>query len=457
MLISVKNTAILSKLSKEELEKIKAHLTISNPLFSRKLDLGLAIFGVPSQLTYYNQIDEETLEIPVGAVSSIITFSSKILTKGALIDNRTVGLKTDYFNDLEFTGTLRNYQTHMVNAALDKTVGVIQAKTGSGKTIAFVKLTLDRKVPTLILVNTIELANQTIDKFVKFTSLEKEDIGFIGNGKFDVKPISVGLHQTLNKLDDSKYQILNDTFGQIIADEVHIVAASTYYENMNKLNAKYKFGFSATPFRTDGLTQVIHFATGPLIHQVPIDDLGFLIQPDHIKIDTNYFFPLLNSSEYQMMINDLSQDAERNQLIVDTLKDYPDNYICLLCQRVRQAEILKEMIPDSLILVSQSKKYKVNKKQREEIIRQIMDKEKRIIISTFPLFSTGIDIPHLDVLFLCAPTKNRIVLTQAAGRLMRPADGKESATIVDFVDKRIDMLKGHYYARKKILKDGKKN
>ena len=90
----------------------------------------------------------------------------------------------------------------------------------SGKTITFVKMTVDRKVPTLILVNTQELASQAINSFVRFTNLKEEQIGYIGDGRFELSPVTVGLHQTMHKLTDSKFGLVNQIFGQIIADEV---------------------------------------------------------------------------------------------------------------------------------------------------------------------------------------------------------------------------------------------
>jgi superfamily II DNA or RNA helicase len=308
---------------------------------------------------------------------------------------------------------------------------------------------MTKKVPTLVLVNTIELANQTKAAFLKFTNAVEDDIGFVGSGKFILSPITICLHQTMAHLSDTQFELLNDYFGMVIADEVHIIAASTYYQTMSKLTAKYKFGFSATPKRDDGLTPVIHYATGPKIHTVPKESLSeHLIKPSIKYVDTEYYFPLLSTQEYQEMISDLSFNPERNAFIANILAtEYADNYCILLCNRVEQVTTLVKLIGDTAVGLTS----KMKKKDRLQAIKDLNSKAKRHVVSTYGLFSTGIDIPHLDTLLLCAPIKSEIKVRQSAGRLMRKSPGKDSATIVDFVDKKIELLKYQAAKRRRIL------
>ncbi|MCK5616005.1 hypothetical protein KAR91_79820, partial [Candidatus Pacearchaeota archaeon] len=209
------------------------------------------------------------------------------------------------------------------------------------------------------------------------------------------------------------------------------------------------FGFSATPKRPDGLTKVIHWATGPIIHEVdPALLKDVLITPDPVYINTNYYYPYMGSHEFQDMISDLSDDEERNELIIRTLnRDYKYNNVAMLCSRVSQVETLNEMIGERSVMLHS----KMTKKVRKATMELLRSGKKTVVISTYGLFSTGIDIPHLDTLFLCAPMRSEIKIRQSAGRLMRMCEGKTSATIVDFVDKKVDPLKYQSYARKKIL------
>lgn len=453
MLITISNTAVISNLSEPEKQLIQKSLTVPNPIYNKKSEMGLSLWNIPLHLEYYEELDKNTLVVPVGIIPDLV---SKLLESGSeisandIIDLRLQHSDKKYFSTLNFSGTLRDYQEEMVKICLSKTLGVIEAMTGSGKTITFVKLILERKVSTIITVDTIELANQTIKSLCKFSNLQESEVGFIGNGKFIVKPISVALLQTLNTLNDDKFKILNDTFGQVIADEVHKIAASTYYAVMNRFKAKYKFGFSATPFRADGLTDVIHFATGPKIYIAPKEKLeNVLINPTYKQVETTYSFPLFASSEYQDMISDMATNKARNDLIVKLVKEqYADNFVCLLCSRQEQVKVLTKELGDKACMLLSS----ISKKERKQTIHDLNEKKKQYVVSTYGLFSTGIDIPHLDVAVLCAPMKSEVVLRQTAGRLMRKAENKTSALIVDIVDNQVSLLKNQARIRSRIFK-----
>ena len=84
-------------------------------------------------------------------------------------------------------------------------------------------------------------------------------------------------------------------------------------------------------------------------------------------------------------------------------------------------------------------------------MEKIKEGKVKTIISTYGLFSTGIDVPHLELLLLCAPIRSEIKIRQSAGRLMRLAEGKTSAKIIDFVDTGIDILKYQAKKRRTIL------
>ncbi len=453
MLIVLGSRALIAGLPNSVLKAAKKLLTIDNPLFFKRIDMGLSNWTTASNLVYY-KFKDNVLDMPIGALHTVLEMCKKYGMGAADIeirDNRVSNIQTEYFSKIKFTGKLRGYQQDIVDSCKRKTVGIVEAMTGSGKTITFVALTIERKEPTLILVHTIELANQTVQAFVNFTNLAIEEIGFIGDGRWEIKPITIALHQTMAKLNKNKFKMINEKFGQIIADEVHIVGAQTYYNTMTHLSAKYKLGFSATPKRDDGLTDVIYFATGPKIHTVDtrlLEDV--LIKPDIVRINTNYSFPIFNSDEYQALITDLSEDKDRNQLIVDTANrpEYVDRNMCFLCVRISQVEALKKHFGnDAEILTS-----KMTKKKRKLVMEKLLNGKCKKIISTYALFSTGIDIPQLDLALLCAPLQAEVKIKQTAGRLMRKAPGKIEATIIDFVDIKVSLLKYQFYKRNKVYK-----
>ena len=445
--IEIRNKALIRGATPELLEKIKKHLTIGNPFFGKKLSMGLSVWGVDQDLKYYKK-DPEGLICPIGALPDILQILVDSGVEYNIQNNRLFSEDIDYFDSIEFKGQLRPFQQEIVDVCLDSTIGVIEAKTGSGKTVSFIKLILERKQKTLILVNTKELADQTIAAFKKYTSLE--EYGFIGNGKYIIKPVTVCLLQSLQNIvqeGGAKLEELNKTFGQVIADETHIIAAETYYESISALDATYKFGFSATPKREDGLTKVIFFATGPIIYKVPEEEANKnLIIPEYRVVKTAANYPLFSTTEYQDMITWLGKNEDRNKLILDEFNKEPDIPSCFLCLRQDHVETLHAQIPRSVKLISS-----MTKKERAIAMQKLISGEALHVVSTFGLFSTGIDIPRLQNLYLCAPMKSYIKLKQSAGRLMRKAAEKFKAQIIDFVDSKIGLLAGQAKTRKKVL------
>ena len=194
------------------------------------------------------------------------------------------------------------------------------------------------------------------------------------------------------------------------------------------------------------------WATGP-IYQVPDSQVaGNIVKPTLRVVDTAYTYPLFNSSEYGDMITDMSSDSPRNTLILDNLKNYPTQQIVLLCHRKEHVHILHAAIPGSVMLLSTPD---MNKKERVQVIKALEAGTARIVVTTFGLFHKGIDLDTLEVMFLCAPTRSKVRIKQCAGRIMRTSTRivNKSPIIVDFVDKKVDLLKFQFYARNRVLQN----
>jgi superfamily II DNA or RNA helicase len=433
-LIELSNNIRITDASSEEIKQMKNDLSITNPAFDLALRMDLSTWNVPRELQYY-KYDGKTFEAPIGYLPNLHLKGQKI------VDNRLTTGK----NNFTFKGTLRDYQKDAVNATDKNDNGVICMPTATGKTVVICAIICKKNVNTLILVNTLELANQFRNSITKFID-GADEIGLIGKGQFNIKPITIGILQSITKID---WLNKMDQFGMVFCDETHIMGAETYYNAMSLLPYKYKYGMSATPERTDGLTKVIFFATGPLIHNLELKEVSnYVVTPTYISYDTQYTFPLFDTSEYQRMITDLSANDERNNLIIEKVKDYPTQQIIMLCRRKEQTDLLGKAIPDSIVITS-----KTPAKKRIEIMEGINNRKYRIVISTYELFGTGIDVDTLEILFMCAPIKSKILTKQIAGRLMRISTKiKKNPIIVDFADKQVDLLRNQFYQRSKLLK-----
>ncbi len=430
-------------LTEMELSKIKAKFTIANPMFFKMESMGKPTWATPKHLKYYEETDDK-ISIPLGGANSLPSLFN--MDKFKLVDERFTNPNPI---DINFKGELRDYQQETSDVMMSKSIGTVQATTGAGKTVIAIHVICERKQPTLFLVNTIELANQFKERLLQFSDIDEKDIGLIGNGKYEIRKVSVGILQTMTKLDDEKIDEINNYFGQVFVDEVHIVPASTFFAVLNKLKQKHRFGITATPFRADGLTDVILFTSGSIIHKVdPKRAEAHLIIPDVEYVETDYKFPIFDSSEHSIMLTDMATDVKRNKLIIDKYDEVGrDRQSVFISHRVSQLEELAKEIPESAILTS-----KISKKKRAEIMDKLNKNELKAVLTTYGLFSTGIDIGTLEVVYMCTPMRSPRWVIQTVGRLKRKAEGKETALVVDFVDKKIGMLRNQYYARRSTWK-----
>ena len=405
-IITVSNQIIIEWCTPGEAIEIKNGLTLLNPKFDIATRMGFALWGIPEKLKYYRQ-DGDKLIVPVGVLDALLqNYPTATVSDNRFLAHQPTGVR--------FTGTLRDDQAIALEEMKKHKNGVLVSPTGSGKTVILCAYLAWLNEPTLILVNTIELANQFRSALVKFTDLKDEDIGFLGDGKRSYKSITVALLQTVTSIDaSSSTSPLLHRFSSVICDEVHIAPAETYYAALSRLDSTYKWGASATPQRSDGLDKVIFWATGPLRHSISRASLGTtILTPTTYSIVTNYYFPLFDTSEFGAMISDLSDDLDRNTLILEELKKYPTQQCVLLCNRKSQVQYLKNNIPGAVMLTSDMKK-----KDRAAVMVGLLGGTHRIVVSTFALFSTGIDVPNLEVLFICAPIKSVVKIKQSAGRL----------------------------------------
>lgn len=55
-------------------------------------------------------------------------------------------------------------------------------------------------------------------------------------------------------------------YGMLIMDECHHAGSATAIEVLQKVNARYVYGVTATPKRGDNLEKIIHMLLGPIRH-----------------------------------------------------------------------------------------------------------------------------------------------------------------------------------------------
>ena len=122
------------------------------------------------------------------------------------------------------------------------------------------------KKKTLVIVHKTFLQDQWIERIKFFTDAK---IGIIRQNKCDIddKDIVLGSIHSISKRD---YGDIFDKFGFVIYDEAHHVSSKYFSKTLLKTNCKYTLALTATPYRLDGLINIMYSFLGDCIHRDPV-------------------------------------------------------------------------------------------------------------------------------------------------------------------------------------------
>jgi superfamily II DNA or RNA helicase len=219
-----------------------------------------------------------------------------------------------------------------------------------------------------------------------------------------------------------------------IFDECHHLPADTFYQiAMNLKNAYYRYGLSATPWRSDRSDLLIEAALGPKLCVVTSSDLikkGFLVPPKitmYEVLPTQKKIPNKYPTVYK---SELVEHIERNRLIADVAGHLSGQgkTVLILVSQINHGQNLEGMIPGSTFIHGQN-----SSDVRQVALERLRDRSNHVLIAT-TLADEGLDLPSLDALILAGGGRSETRALQRIGRVLRPHPGKKSAIVVDFYD-----------------------
>jgi len=293
---------------------------------------------------------------------------------------------------------------------------------GFGKTVVSLAVAASLKRKTLVVVTSVELARQWIERISQFLGCEA---GLIQEDKYCIdKPVTVAMLQTLlrRKPDLSP-------FGTCIVDEAHHVAARSFSQVMPLIPCRYILGLSATPNRKDGLSRLLLWTLGPLAFKAERQDsdspnvMQCVVTEGARRVITYKNGDVGRSK----MITLLTQDATRNHFIAHmvhmVLKTNRNRKLLMLTERREQTQALVELLQNSWtcgVMLGGMKEMEIESQ-----------KDAQVLLSTYHYCSEGFDLPRLDTLFLLSPRSD---VEQSVGRVLRQHPDKQKPLVLDFVD-----------------------
>ena len=348
--------------------QIRSLAAFDNPEFYKNKRLGYSNYYNFSAVYLGKDIDGY-IQVPRGFRERISEECTKAGIPVEISDQRETGRPIR----VSFNGDLRLQQELAAEQLLRHSDGVLEAATAFGKTVVCSYLIAERKVNTLILLQSKDLLTQWVDELNKFLDIREELPEYeTKTGRKKKRDSTIGiLHGTKNTLTGiidvamvgsmygkGKFQNLKYSYGMVIVDECHHAASHTYMEVLQKISAKYVYGVSATPKRGDHLDKIIYMMLGPLRHRFTALDraeeqgIGHYFVPRYTRVidtvesrnDINKAYSLISTSKVrnEMITNDikkcisqkqtpviLTRYKEHAKILYDMLKDEADHVFLL--------------------------------------------------------------------------------------------------------------------------------
>lgn len=320
-----------------------------------------------------------------------------------------------------FEGTLRAdlHQPEACAAVLDRlrsTGGAILClPTGYGKTTCGLFVVAALGLKTLIVVHKTFLRDQFAERIAQV--LPGTRVTFVDGSEKDWGgDVVIGTIQTLLNL-----STIPDDIGTVLIDETHHIAARSFSQLLLNVSSTYILGLSATPQRADGLWHVVELFCGKIAYQKVLANsrhVNVVVARYEAKEPTTIPCTRRGDVDFAGLVTRLTEDPDRNALIVHHLQLHPENTLVLTHRRLH-----------CLLLEQMARRLGLDVGVYVGGTKTLPDSS--IIISTYAMTSEGFDCPRLKTLVLATPASD---VQQACGRVMRGGAGGSSSVIVDVVD-----------------------
>jgi superfamily II DNA or RNA helicase len=311
-------------------------------------------------------------------------------------------------------------------------------------------------VRSLVIVNRIELVEQTADGFEEYLGVK---IGRMYEGTLDIKSqITVASVQTISailKRNDKKLITYLFNVNCLMFDECQNVSDKGFYTQILKylVNADYIIGLSGSAWRNyEPETLSMKALVGDIIYSKTTRELeleGFICPTKTIFIRTPTTSATEHLSYHDAYDYYITNNEARNKLVQDITLKYKENKkILILTKLIEHGEILQKMIPQSLLINSHTAK-----SERSGHFEKFKKERGFVLIGSQQIFSTGINIPDLDMIINVSASKSSIMCIQSIGRVKRKFPGKEFGYYIDFFDNDVEVFSHGSRKRMRLLEE----
>ena len=334
--------------------------------------------------------------------------------------------------------------------------GIISVVTGGGKTVFALACVAELKAPTtLIVVPTAALLDQWWEEAAAYFNLSLDDINIVAGAK-RVRSGTINIAVINTAAEFAERRETPECF--LIVDECH-KAASPSFRKIFDLRTTASLGLSATPERQydEGLADILVPSLGPVIFEygyadalrdkviVPFQlrNIVFDLEPERMEA-----YDKLTKSIARAIQQEGPESEKTLSLLLRRARvlNLSDNRVLLTLKIIganqgKRALVFHEDIEacDAIAQVLIGLKIpagvyhsKLPIRKRADILSRYRSGDIQVLVTCRAL-DEGFNVPETELGIIAASTATRRQRIQRLGRIVRPAQGKEAATIYTLV------------------------
>lgn len=342
---------------------------------------------------------------------------------------------------------IRDYQLDAIYQALTKDRVLLLSPTASGKSLIIytaMRHHVEAGRKCILIVPTTSLVEQMYSDFADYSSnngwrvdrhCQKLYSGFSRDFDADV------LITTWQSIYKQPKEWFNQ-FDVIFGDEAHQFKAKSLSTVMEKMtDVRYRIGTTGTIDNKKVHTLVLEGIFGPVYKVITTKQLmeqgsvaNLKIKCLLLKYDATTR-KMMNKCQYQNEMDFIVTHEKRNKFIRNLALSCTGNTLILFQYVEKHGAILNELIQAK---ANGRKVFFIHggtDVEEREAARHITEKENdAIILASFGVFSTGINIPSIENVIFASPSKSKIRNLQSIGRGLRLKEGKTHCTLFDIAD-----------------------
>lgn len=349
--------------------------------------------------------------------------------------------------------------------------GCVELATGLGKTLIILMLCRTLGLRTVVMAPSKDIARRLLADLQE--ALGRKVVGFYGDGKKEShKLITVAIAQSLTRIEEGSKAWEDLSRAQVfIADESHQTPAVTFAKVCFGLvaNAPYRFFFSATQMRGDGLDLLLEGITGPVMVRMSVREGiegGYLAPLEFTVVEVTSHTHFYSKDSNEMTRAHLFYNDKVNQKAGDIVNQFIEHFgsrVLILIEELEQFTKLLPYLKHQVRFAHGG----VTKENKDKLPQPYHDSDPSALIKSFnkgefPILvgtsciSTGSDLKANSVTInLCGGKSEIQVLQGPVGRSTRWLRelGKTNCHIIDFDVTNQESLHRHAVEREKIYQE----